>query len=783
LLFPSGDDESELDRRHPISSIELANVVSSKESATTANANATTNARAKAKAMMCKPPRANNNEHEAIERESTHGDGDDTDNDKNALVVWRKMRYLTFMAAIGGFLFGYDTGVVSGAMLPMKRALNLTPEQQEVVVSSTVFAAFVSSLCLGAPLNDTYGRRKSILGSALVFGIGSLVLMVSNGYVMLVVGRIILGLGIGVASLTTPVYIAEAALPEMRGRLVTVNTLMITFGQFFAGMVDGFFDYLLPESGWRYMLGLAVLPSAIMFLGFLGLPESPRWLADKGRFKEAYRVLEDLRGSKEEADAELRDIILAAASSSSSSNGAKTNVAIPELQPPASKSGGYRDDENESHDGGDGEEDHERSSLASSVSSGNDGDSSLPYGSGSNRNSNAGEGFHDELTNSGNSGGLGPWITMLSDPPTRRALLLGCGLMAVQQFSGINTVMYYAASIYEMAGYDELTAVWLSGFTALAQVVGIATSIFLVDRVGRRTLVLWSLGFVTVSLVGLAMSFYWARITSGDIDTDIKIGITKATINFDEHEGGDSVYDEIMRCVHQPAMVWDGFVAYCYDCAKIDGCGYCGNNNSGLGLCVPGDDSGPTRGNMNINLSSCDRWDYETCKGGGGGVDDFDSLGTNNNNNNNPYGILSVVFMVLYLLAFGFGMGGMPWTINSEIYRLEFRSRAVSLSTATNWIGNLVVSATFLTLSSPGFLTAYGAFGLYGAVALLGWAWLYLALPETKGLSLEEIEELFRRPWDNDDSNERERRNKDGRILVETRDLDDDDETEDQHHR
>jgi SP family myo-inositol transporter-like MFS transporter 13 len=152
---------------------------------------------------------------------------------------------------------------------------------------------------------------------------------------------------------------------------------------------------------------------------------------------------------------------------------------------------------------------------------------------------------------------------MLSDPPTRRALFLGCGMMAVQQFSGINTVMYYAASIYEMAGYDELKAVWLSGFTALAQVVGIAVSIFLVDRVGRRTLVLCSLGFVTVSLVGLALSFYWARIISGDV----------LAVNDGSSSGGSSG-----SCHHQPALVWDGVVSYCYDCVGIDGCGYCGNS-------------------------------------------------------------------------------------------------------------------------------------------------------------------------------------------------------------
>ena len=622
-------------------------------------------------------------------------------------LVWRKMRYLTFMAAIGGFLFGYDTGVVSGAMLPMRRALNLTPEQQEVVVSSTVFAAFISSLFLGAPLNDRYGRKLSILGSALVFGIGSIVLMVSNGYWMLVVGRIILGLGIGVASLTTPVYIAEVATPELRGRLVTVNTLLITFGQFFAGMVDGFFDYLFPETGWRYMLGLAAIPSAIMFVGFLELPESPRWLAKKGRYEEALAVLENLRATKSEAESELKDIVSASAGESNS----------------------YESDD-------DGEE-NERSSLASD-------ESSVKYGSNNGSSTNSPR-FGKRITPKPKTGGISPWIAMLSDPPTRRALILGCGLMAVQQFSGINTVMYYAASIYEMAGYDELKAVWLSGFTALAQVVGIATSIFLVDRVGRRTLVLSSLGLVTVSLVGLALSFYWSRISSGDVfyidqDQGIDDDFLPASLDYG-------------NCLQQQALVWDGIVAYCYDCSKIQGCGYCehwdGSNEFIEGFCVPGTGSGP-----HSNKLDCDFWQYDTCN-----ADDT------SNSTNNPYGALSVVFMVLYLLAFGIGMGGMPWTINSEIYKLEFRSMAVSLSTSTNWIGNLVVSATFLTLSSPRVLTAYGAFGLYGCVALLGWTWLVWALPETKGLSLEEIEGLFARPWDTHSGSF-------GHELVETRDLD-----------
>jgi SP family myo-inositol transporter-like MFS transporter 13 len=277
-------------------------------------------------------------------------------------------------------------------MLPMKRRFDLDTWQEEVVVSSTVLAAFLSSLAAGSCLN-ALGRRVSILLAASVFTIGSCLLLTAWSYRSLVLGRVVVGMGIGIASLTTPIYIAEVAAPSLRGQLVTVNALLVTIGQFVAGMVDGVLDQLMPQVGWRLMLGLAAVPSLIMLVGFWHLPESPRWLAFKGRKQEALAILKTLRESDAQAEQELHEILQSVRTFS--------------------------------HEDGEGLE------LAAETPS-----NTLEYGS----TTSVAAISSLSTTSPSEPSILQRFRLMFADPPTRRALVVGCGLMAVQQCSGINTV-------------------------------------------------------------------------------------------------------------------------------------------------------------------------------------------------------------------------------------------------------------------------------------------------------------------------------------------------------
>lgn len=531
---------------------------------------------------------------------------------------------LTFLSTIGGFLFGYDTGVVSGAMLLIRDEFTLSTKWHEAIVSATIGAAWIFAL-VGGWLTDKVGRKPVILLASLVFTVGSVIMGLANQKEMLLVGRIVVGVGIGVASMSVPVYIAESAYPEVRGHLVTLNTIFITGGQFVASLVCGAFSS--HPDGWRYMLGLAAVPACIQFFGFLGMPESPRWLVSKKRYDEALKVLRSIRGDDFPIQEELESI--------------KEACLEQETQLLA----------------------REQSGGSSSI-----------------------------------------WMQILTTRSTRRALALGCLLQGIQQLAGINTVMYYSASIIQMAGVKDYSiAIWLACATAAVNFFCTFIGLFLVERVGRRPLTIWSLIGVVISLVILGVGFHLMTLDAPPVTVagDVLCGAAK-TCTECTNAGCGFCYWDLASGIMNGSCWSHSF----NDAAIYPSTGTCSNvtamtSNSGL------------------------TWAADWCP--------------------SRYSWVAVAALAIYLLFFAPGMGPMPWTINSEIYPMWARSSCNSVATSTNWFFNLLISMTFLTLTEV--LTKEGAFYLYAGFAAIGLIALIFLLPETKGRSLEEMETVFSGPW------------------------------------
>lgn len=209
------------------------------------------------------------------------------------------------LAALGGLLFGYDTGVVSGALLFLTPQFHLSTAQQEWVVSALLVGTIIGA-ALAGPLVDRFGRRPALLACALNYLLAALCLAASLSFPWLIVTRLWLGLAVGAASMIVPLYLSEMAPPHARGGIVTLNQLAITVGILVAYVVDFAFAHA-GGGGWRWMFGLGAIPGLVMFVGVLRLPETPRWLLRAGRWNEARRVVARTRPAGT-VDTELGEI-------------------------------------------------------------------------------------------------------------------------------------------------------------------------------------------------------------------------------------------------------------------------------------------------------------------------------------------------------------------------------------------------------------------------------------------------------------------------------------------
>jgi sugar porter (SP) family MFS transporter len=203
-------------------------------------------------------------------------------------------RTIYFFGALGGLLFGYDTGVISGALLFIPNDFKLSPFLQGAIVAGLLLGAMIGAAFAGW-LSDRLGRRRLIMLAALVFIAGALVCAFAPTVTVLVAGRVILGLAVGSAALVVPLYLSEIAPTEIRGAITSLNQLMIVGGILVAFIVNA----ILASSGdWRLMLGLAAVPALILLAGMLLMPETPRYLVHTGEQESAREVLEELPGDE-----------------------------------------------------------------------------------------------------------------------------------------------------------------------------------------------------------------------------------------------------------------------------------------------------------------------------------------------------------------------------------------------------------------------------------------------------------------------------------------------------
>lgn len=436
---------------------------------------------------------------------------------------------LAIIAALSGLLFGYDTGVISGAILFVQKEFALSPQVEGVIVSAVLFGAILGAAFSGR-LADRFGRRNMIITASLFFIAGSLLTALTSGLILLGVGRIIVGLAIGIASYTAPLYISEIAPQDVRGKLVSFNQLAITCGIVVSYLVDFAFAHVVE--GWRWMFGMAVVPALILLIGMIFLPETPRWLVSRNRDLTAKIILRKVEG-KENVDKEVDTI---------------------------------------------------RHTLELEKNTG---------------------GFKELFKG---------WV--------RPALVIGIGLAFFQQVTGINTVIYYAPTIFNLAGFESNAASILATVgVGIVNVLMTIVALWLVDKVGRRPLLLWGLIGMIIALFALGLAFF-----------------------------------------------------------------------------LP---------SLSVMLH-----------------------------------IISVVSLMVYVAAFAIGLGPIFWLMIAEIYPLKIRGLAMSMATVANWLFNLIVALTFLSLIHG--LGASVTFWLYAFLSILAWIFCYKKVPETKGKSLEEIEYLLR---------------------------------------
>lgn len=494
--------------------------------------------------------------------------------------------FISFIVALGGFLLGFDSAVISGAVGGISLYFDMTDWELGFSVGCVIFGAMAGNILAG-PLSDTYGRKRILIITAVLFTISASWSALAASYATFIIARIIGGIGIGGAILIAPIYIAEVAPAKLRGSLVSLNQLNIVLGISVAYFSNYFLKDIEGES-WRWMLGVEAIPAFIYFIALFTVPRSPRWLIQKLNLVEIAEKILIKIGGKEYALSTIEEI--------------QRGMAKKE----------------------------EKGSISQMFSS-----------------------------------------------RIRTIIIIAFGIAFFQQITGINAIFYYAPTIFEQAGGSTDSSFLQAIVVGLTNLFFTLVAIRLIDRLGRKPLLIIGTAAMTIALTMATLSF-----------NNATYNVNKGTLEKVQNT-------EIMNAM----MALEGMTF----------------------------DSQQKLFNSLQPLLTVDQLhEFKRTE-----VKNFISINAT----------LVLIAILIYVAAFAISLGPVMWTLLSEIFPGNIKGIAISVVGFFNSLVSYTVTQFF-----PWELTNLGptiTFGIYASMALLSLFFVMKYVIETKGKSLEEIEELL----------------------------------------
>ena len=494
--------------------------------------------------------------------------------------------FISFIVALGGFLLGFDSAVISGAINGIRVYFEMSDWELGFSVGCVIFGAMAGNIVAG-PMSDRFGRKKVLIVTAMLFTISALWSATATTYLTFVIARIIGGIGIGGAILIAPIYIAEVAPPKLRGSLVSLNQLNIVIGISVAYFSNYFFKDLEGES-WRWMLGVEAAPAFIYFVLLFTVPRSPRWLIQRLNLVKVARITLVKIGGEKYADLTIKEIL-------------------------------------------------------------------------------------EGLSKKQDKG----TVAELFGSRMRTIMIIAFGIAFFQQITGINAIFYYAPTIFEQAGGSSDSSFLQAIVVGLTNLVFTLVAIRLIDRLGRKPLLIIGTAAMAIALSMATLAFNNATYDVND-ETLAKIENTEIKTALKEISGSTFYSQKEFFTNVAPLLNEDQLFSF--------------KRNE---------------------------------------VKNFISINAT----------LVLIAILLYVAAFAISLGPVMWTLLSEIFPGHIKGIAISVVGFFNSLVSYTVTQFF-----PWELTNLGptlTFAIYAVMAVLSLLFVYKFVIETKGKSLEEVEELL----------------------------------------